>query len=190
MLNQWMETIGIEKAAVAAHDIGGGVALRLVVFYPSRVTRLAVMNTVCYDSWPIEMMLQIGHPEANRKFSATTLVAALRHGLKSGFAASPSGEILDGLLAPWTTEVGKLSLIRAAAALNTNLTTELVPLLPNMRLPVLVLWGMDDKFQVAEYGKRLAWDLPQCQFVPVENARHFLMIDQPELVGRQLSDFL
>lgn len=190
LVDQWMAAIGVERAAVVAHDIGGGVALRLAALFPARVRRLAVMNGVCYDSWPIEMMLQLGHPEANRKLSASTLCGMLRQALKSGFATSPPDEVLDAILAPWTTEVGKLSLIRAAAALNTNLTTELTPLLPQITVPALVLWGMEDKFQLAEYGRRLAWDLPQARFVPVENARHFLMIDQPEIVGQHLSAFL
>jgi pimeloyl-ACP methyl ester carboxylesterase len=50
--------------------IGGGVALRLAVLFPHRVRRLCVMNTVCCDSWPIELMLQFGHPLANRRLSA------------------------------------------------------------------------------------------------------------------------
>ncbi len=190
LLDQWMEAIGVKSAAVVAHDIGGGVALRLAAFFPSRVDRLVVMNTVSYDSWPIEMMLQIGHPETNCKFSASALLTTLKLALKSGFAHTPSEEVLDGMLAPWRTEVGKLSLIRAAAALNTNLTTELTPLLSDMNLPVLVLWGMDDKFQLPEYGRRLAGDLPNARFVPIENARHFLMIDQPEVVGGHLAGFL
>jgi pimeloyl-ACP methyl ester carboxylesterase len=56
---EFLDRIGVERAAFVAHDIGGGVALRLATLFPHRVTRLCVMNTVCYDSWPIELMLPV-----------------------------------------------------------------------------------------------------------------------------------
>jgi pimeloyl-ACP methyl ester carboxylesterase len=85
---------------------------------------------------------------------------------------------------------GKLSLIRNAAALNTNLTTEITHLLPSIRVPALILRGEDDQFQPVKYGRRLAWDIPGARLVPVQGARHFVMIDQPETVGRELAAFL
>jgi pimeloyl-ACP methyl ester carboxylesterase len=190
MIDAWMAKLGIERAAVVGHDIGGGVALRLAALFPNRVERLCVLNTVCYDSWPIELMLQFGHPEANRRLSARRAVEMLRHALQSGFAQSPEGWLLEGLLAPYRTEVGKLSLIRNAAALNTNLTTEITCRLREFDFPTLVVWGEQDKFQVIKYGERLAWDIPNAQFSRIHNARHFLMFDQPEQTCRQLLDFL
>jgi pimeloyl-ACP methyl ester carboxylesterase len=169
-----------------AHDIGGGVALRLAVFFPNRIIRLCVMNTVCYDSWPIEVMLQFGHPEAYRKLSASTAITLLKKALKQGFASTPTAELLDGLLAPYSTEVGKLSLIRNAAALNTNLTTEITSFLPKIQLPTRIIWGEDDRFQAVKYGERLAWDIPGAELVQIKGARHFVMIDKPEEVAGHL----
>lgn len=92
-------------------------------------------------------MLQFGHPDMRRKFSAPTAATMLKQALKGGFATTPDQELLNGLLVPYTTEVGKLSLVRNAAALNTNLTTEITHLLPKVSAPTLVLWGEDDQFQ-------------------------------------------
>lgn len=188
-IDQWMEQLGLERAAIVAHDIGGGVALRLATLFPQRVSSLCLMNCVCYDSWPIEMMLQLGHPVANSKLSASTVSGTLKLALKMGFANSPPDGFLDGLLAPWSTEVGKLSLIRNAAALNTNLTTEITHLLPKIRVPVKILWGEDDKFQLVKYAERLARDIPGADLVRIPDARHFVMWDQPEEVSRQLVSF-
>ncbi|GAA4453555.1 alpha/beta hydrolase [Novipirellula rosea] len=190
MIDQWMDKLGIAKAAVVAHDIGGGVALRLATLFPHRVSRLCVMNTVCYDSWPIELMLQFGHPSAKSIASASKTIASLGVALKSGFATSPETEVMEGLLAPYHTEVGKLSLIRNAASLNTNQTTEITDRLHRIAVPTLVLWGEDDKFQLAKFGKRLAKDIPGAQWVPIANARHFVMLDQPASVVAHLQSFL
>ncbi|MDZ4783003.1 MAG: alpha/beta hydrolase [Planctomycetia bacterium] len=190
VIDAWMGKLGIETAAIVGHDIGGGVALRLATLFPNRVDRLCVLNTVCYDSWPIELMLQFGHPDANRKLSASAALSLLRAALKQGFARSPQEDVLDGLLAPYRTEVGKLSLIRNAAALNTNLTTEISDQLLLLDLPTLVLWGEDDTFQAVKYGQRLARDIPRSQFVRINDARHFVMFDQPDQVVAQLVSFL
>jgi pimeloyl-ACP methyl ester carboxylesterase len=34
MIDAWLEKLGVERASLVAHDIGGGVALRLAVFFP------------------------------------------------------------------------------------------------------------------------------------------------------------
>lgn len=190
MIDRWMEGMGIDGADIVAHDIGGGVALRLATLYPHRVRRLALMNAVCYDSWPVEMMLQLGHPSARRLASASTTLAVLKKGLRMGFGSSPDDALMDGLLAPYSTEIGKLSLIRNAAALNTNLTTEITALLPTIRAPTLLLWGEDDSFQPIRYAHRLQRDIPDATLVPIADARHFVMLDRPDEVSAQLRRFL
>ena len=190
LLDAWMEALGLERAIIVAHDIGGGIALRLATLFPERVSRLCVMNTVCYDSWPIEMMLQFGHPETYRKTSAGAAITMLSTALKQGFATSPADGVLAGLLSPYSTEVGKLSLIRNAAALNANLTTEITPLLASIRAPTLILWGEDDRFQPVKYAERLVRDIPDARLVRISDARHFLMLDRPDEVQRHVADFV
>ncbi len=190
MIDAWMETLGIVSANIVAHDIGGGVALRLATLFPNRVKKLCLMNSVSYDSWAIEAMIQLGHPGAYRIASASTTVAALRQMLKQGFNETPDDEILDGIFAPYSTEVGKLSLIRNATALNTNLTTEITHLLHKIEAETLILWGVDDKFQPVKFGERMAGDIPNAKLIQIEAARHFVMIDQPETVARHVSSFL
>jgi pimeloyl-ACP methyl ester carboxylesterase len=189
-IDAWMEKVGIKQATIVGHDIGGGVALRLAVSFPRRVARLCLMNSVCYDSWPIEAVLQFGHPETRRRLSAWTATLLLKQALKIGFASSPSADLLDGLLAPYATEAGKLSLIRDAVALDTNQTMEMIPALQRMTVPTLILWGEEDRFQPVEYGERLAWDIPGARLIRIKQARHFVMIDRPNEVRDHLFRFL
>ncbi len=190
LLDAWLQQIGVEGATIIGHDIGGGVALRLATLFPSRVRKLCVINSISYDSWPIELMLQFSHPEADRRLSAAMAVRLLKQALKGGFATRPPSALLDALLAPYTTEVGKLSLIRNASALNTSLTTEIAPLLPAIGVPTLILWGEDDIFQPVAYGERLAWDIPGAQLERIKGARHFAMVDRPGAVAARLTDFI
>lgn len=188
-LIQWMEAMNIEKATLIAHDIGGGVALRMAVSHEERIEKLCLMNSVCYDSWPVEMIIQLGHPSM-KKFSPKVLTGFLKQGLKQGFEHSPSKEVLEAIVAPWTTEEGMISLIRDASALNTNHTTEITSLLPNIKLPTLLLWGNKDRFQKLDYARRLERDIPNAHLKEVDKARHWVMLDQPDIVYQEIKKFL
>ena len=190
MIDEWMEALGIERAAIVGHDIGGGVALRLATLFPQRVSRLCLMNSVCYDAWPIELMLQLGHPESNHKLSAAATLTAMRQGLKTGFATTPDDSVMAGLFAPYSTEAGKLSLIRNASALNTNHTTELTPLLSRIAAPTLIMWGEDDRFLPVNCAEWLVTDIPNATLVRVADARHFVMLDRHDEVLRHVSGFV
>lgn len=185
----WMQALGLSSADVVGHDIGGAVALRLAAFHPGRVGKLCLMDAVSYDSWPIEPLLQLAHPASHKRLNAQAAMRILRMTLREGFR-EPDDDLIEGLLAPYATEEGKLSLIRDAISLDTNQTMELVPLLPRLKVPTLVLWGEDDAFQPVHYGRRLAWDMPLSRFAVVPRAGHFLMIDQPAEVSAQLRNFL
>jgi pimeloyl-ACP methyl ester carboxylesterase len=190
-LDAWMERLGVEGAGVVAHDFGGGVAQHLAVHYPRRVERLCLMDSVCYDAWPGELMVQLGHPGSVRRLSAQAVQRLLKLGMKrAGFAQGPPEGLVEGLLAPYATEVGKVSLVRNAASLNTNQTLELAPRLGRLGVPVLILWGEDDVFLSPDYGERLAWDIPGARFVKVPGAKHFVMWDAPDTVATELFRFL
>jgi pimeloyl-ACP methyl ester carboxylesterase len=190
MIAQWMDHLRISSAAIVGHDLGGGIALRLATLFRDRVARLCVINSIAYDSWPIESMLQLGHPSARKRLSASTAMSLLRLTLKKGFEVAPERPLLEGLLAPYRTDVGKLSLIRDASALNTNLTMEITTLLPTITAPVLILWGQNDRLQPLKYAEWLALDIPHARLIRVPDARHFVMFDRPEVVLREITAFL
>jgi pimeloyl-ACP methyl ester carboxylesterase len=190
-LDAWMERLGVGDAVVVGHDIGGGVAQHLAVRFPQRVSRLCLMNSICYDSWPIELMVQLGHPGVARRLSTQAVQRMLRMALKRmGFTTAPPGGVVEGLLAPYGTEMGKTSLVRDAAALNTNQTQELVPRLAHVAVPMRLIWGVDDTLQPVKWGERLAWEIPGAKLTRVEHARHFVMWDQPHAVMMALYEFL
>src|SRR5919202_2184352 len=51
-LVQLFDALRIERASVVGHDIGGGIAQYLAVKHPTRVVRIALVNSVGFDDWP------------------------------------------------------------------------------------------------------------------------------------------
>ncbi|HEX5435553.1 MAG TPA: alpha/beta hydrolase [Gemmatimonadaceae bacterium] len=191
MVDAWMQVIGVEQATIVGHDVGGGVALRLATHFPRRVARLCVMNSVCYDAWPTESMWRRGLPHAARDMSRRDKMTAMVRGLRDGaFASAPDDDLLESLLAPYATAAGMHSLERDAESLDVNQTMEIVPLLSRITAPTLVLWGEDDAFLPVDYAERLAWDIPDAELIRIKGARHFVMLDQPDVVRGALTQLL
>jgi pimeloyl-ACP methyl ester carboxylesterase len=52
-----------------------------------------------------------------------------------------------------------------------------------------VLWGEQDRWLAPEFGRRLARAIPGARVVPIANAGHFLLEDQPRSVADALAAF-
>ena len=186
-----LDRLGIERADVAGHDTGGGVALILAIAHPERVRRVVLSNIVCFDSWPAAEMIELGDPRMAAR-PAGELVAWIRSGLVEGVHRPErrTAEFEEGILAPYADEEGKLSLIRNAVSLNTNHTMMLVDRHRDIAADVLLLWGADDPWQTIGDARRLAADIPCATLRPVDRASHWLQQDAPEVVAAQIAAFL
>ena len=127
MIIRLMDHLGIERADFVGHDTGGGVALIMAINHPERVARLVLTNVVAYDSWPIDDMIALGNPNWRSKPPkevADFLASGLPDGIYNKNRLTP--EFRAGIVAPYSDEEGKISIIRNASSLNTNHTTMLV----------------------------------------------------------------
>ena len=187
MLQALIDELELGVVDLVAHDIGGGVALRYTAHHPDRVEDLVLSNAVCYDSWPVEFVSDLGLPETARKAPEDiepTLDFAFADGLVTD---DPDPAFVAGMKAPWLREDGPLNLARAAVSTNTNHTTE-IPY-EHIDSRVLCLWGEDDVMQPLEYGERLAEDLGGT-VETVSPAFHWVVEDQPDAYVEELASFL
>ena len=191
MVVKFLDTLGIDQATIVGHDTGGGVALIMGIEHPDRVKRLVLANTVAYDSWPIDDMMMLGNPAWRTKTPAE-VAEFIASGLPDGLhnAERLTNEFRDGIIAPYSDEEGKISLIRNAIALNTNHTMALVERHKDIGAPTLVLWGVHDPWQTIADGERLSREIPGARLVRLENASHWLQQDVPGDFVREILDFV
>ena len=84
--------------------------------------------------------------------------------------------------------VGALVLISPSVY---RLTEQAKSKLPNLNIPVLLLWGERDRvFPLDEYGKPLKETLPRAKLVVVKQAGHGVYLDRPDEFNKLLLDFL
>ena len=117
MILRLMDHLGIERADFVGHDTGGGVSLIMAIDHPERVARLVLTNVVAYDSWPIDDMIALGNPNWRSKSPkevADFLASGLPDGIYNKDRLTP--EFRAGIVAPYSDEEGKISIIRNASA--------------------------------------------------------------------------
>lgn len=176
-----MDALGLERTSLVGHDTGGGVALMMGIENADRVEKLILSNIVAYDSWPIDDMIQVGHPGWAAKSNAeiaTFLEGGFRDGLSRPDRLTPA--FVEGIVAPYVTDTGRVSLIRNASSLNTNHTTMLVDRHRMIAAPTLMVWGEDDPWQPVRDGERLAAEIPGARLERVARASHWIPQDAPK----------
>jgi pimeloyl-ACP methyl ester carboxylesterase len=191
IISKLLEFLDVGNLFVAGHDIGGAVAQRFVVDHAAKVKKWALIDSVLHDSWPADPMVRLGNPKLHYRTHGDELARKFIERLPDGFhhREKASGELLEGWMAPYSTEVGKLSLIRNAAALNTNHTMELIDDLKKLTLPLLLLWGEKDQFQPLSSAERFKKEFPETQLRVIPDSDHFLPFEKGEEVSRILVEF-
>lgn len=187
-LLQLMDALDVWSASVVGHDIGGGVAQILAVRHAERVRRLGLVNSVCYDSWPIPEIraVQATAPLVQRMPAGATS-KGLEMFLKRGFVNKDRGEsFLETVVQPFSTPDGLNVFVEHATALDSAQTEELVPMLGELAMPVAIVWGRQDPFQKPHYAEKLEADIPDAELTWIEDSSHFAPVDTPAQVAEAL----
>ena len=192
MILRFMQALGIRRADVVAHDIGGGVAQLLAVNAPEAVRKLVLLDSVCFDSWPIPEFEPLQKPEAESEMSLEDFIAMMRGFMPTGVVNKSvmTDELIDLYLAPWSSEDGKRAFFRNLRRLNKEYTQAIADALKQLPHPTLVLWGEKDPFQKPAYAEKLAATIPHAELIWIKDVGHWLIDEKPDEIGAHLKKFL
>ncbi len=190
-LNAWLAQLGIERAVLVGHDLGGGVVHIAAVREPQRCAGLLITNGIGYDSWPIPSVkvmraaapLLATLPAIALKPALGVLLARGHDTLAQARAALPIHE------KPYAQHGGGAAMARQVAALDVRDTLAVQDALPSLGVPARIVWGVADPFQKIEYGERFARDLGTT-VQRIEAGRHFTPEDHPEAVAAAVTDLV
>ena len=100
-------------------------------------------------------------------------------------------EALTGVREPFATDESRLVLARAGIGLEPGGFDEIARLLPELRVPVRVVYGARDRIlpDVAETMARVKRDVPQAEVTALPDCGHFLQEEAPQRVGELLAEF-
>lgn len=187
-----LDALGIARADVVSHDIGGGVAQIMAVRHPERVKKLVLSSAVCFDSWPIPEFAPLQQPGAEAELSLPDFLDMLRGFLPQGVHrpdALPQ-DVLEMILAPWSSEAGKQALFRNFRRLIPEYTQAIAGELMRLEHETLILCGREDPFQKPVYAEKLRDAIPNARLTWIEEAAHWIMEEKPEEMASALTVFL
>ncbi len=189
-LHHFLEALGHRgPVMVAGHDIGGGVAQHLMLANKVEVPRLAMVNGVMYNSWPVPGVARFRDPAVAAATTRDDVLAARRVSIVKALGRPTSGAEILEYLDPWTDPRVARSWLALAGAADSRYTQEMLPALLQSRTPKLLVWGEDDPFQTVNYAERYGREIPETKLVRIKSAGHIPMENDPQAVAGALSQF-
>lgn len=190
LLLQWLNQEGYEYVWLIGHDIGGGVAQLMLTRSPAHFGRVTLSNCITADTWPVPSVkvmiwlarLRLFAPLAKLKLFPNFIAhRELRRAVYR--ATSLTSERMrrifwDGKV---TSSDGRKAFEKMLRALDSSETLRNMPALARVGSSVHLLWAESDPNQPwAGPGQILAQTWPDSSVTKLEQAGHFLQIDDPQ----------
>jgi pimeloyl-ACP methyl ester carboxylesterase len=183
--------LGIGRASVVGHALGGAVALTLAARHPELVERLVLIDTLCYEA-PLDLhrrialMPFIGGLVFKQLLGRTAFRAYVRDAMYGSNERVPNQRI-EHYYELFNSPAARGS---ALATLRSTVDTRsIVAHTTRIQTPTLVVWGRRDKLYPAGLGQRLAREIRGAGF-EVLDAGHAVHEERPDRVAEILSQFL
>jgi haloalkane dehalogenase len=195
-LVQWLvgylDALGLERVALAAHDLGGMAGLGFAAWHGQRLSHLVVLNTGPYARWSLGCRALV-------KMASTRAVARLmlrptifrwmmRLGVhRSGVVTRNVAELYRR---HWIVTPQAREAFSAVLELPPERWVVPRPELQAIKVPTLVLWAERDRLFGAGTARKLTGDIPGAQLTLVPDCGHFLQEEEPLLVARAIGQFV
>ena len=187
-----LDDLGIERAVMVGHGIGGGVAQAFAIQWPDRLSALALVSSAGFGVAPRGMARLARALGPLARFMPPALLAGLVHGsVRRGFEDPDRSRLtLDTCLRHFTTPTGRDALAAHLSSLGRCDTSSWSRRLGEVQVPAAVIWGEDDPFYPPALGERIAAAIPNATLEVFRGAAHFVPEDQPEHLRRALDQLM
>lgn len=183
-----LDTLGIERASIAGHSLGGYVALAFARMFSERVTRLALICSRLAADAPEQASARRALADRlERESSTKAAVEAYVPRLTAPGAAVERPEIVARVreIAGTLSPAGAASLLRGMA-----MRCDAHDIAPELDVPVLVVAGAKDAVISTEEARAIAAAFPRGRLIVCANSGHLPMLEEPETVSAALAEWL
>ena len=191
-IKRFIDALGLGPLHYVGHDLGGGIGQILAVRYPGLFLDLSLVNSVAYDFWPVQPIIAMRTPIVRELAMASLDLGSFRLIIKRALYHKEllTDELLGKFRKPLSTEEGRKAFLHFAHCLNNRDLMEIEGELRELSIPVLIVRGQVDPYLSAAIAERLVRELPDARLVLVPTGGHYLMLDEPELLAKELLAFV
>ncbi len=173
-----LDTLGIEKATLVGHSLGGWMAAELAVWYPERVEKLVLSNAagIRVKGSPIADLFAMNAQEVLMAcFDDFAAAAPL-------MPAEFNSDYLIGQYRQLTT--------LASLAWNPSYDPKLERRLARITCPTLIVWGANDRLIPPIYAEAFQRAIAGSQVAMLSGTGHMPMFEKPQEWSNIIAEFL
>jgi len=195
-----LAAIGIERASIVGHSLGGGVAMQFFYQFPQRVERLALISSGGLGREVSPMLRTAALPGMSALLSMTIhprLLGALRASgtrlRERGVGAGVYLQAVARALRPLENADARAAFLHTLRAVidmhgQRVSATDRLGLLES--IPTLIVWGERDRTIPIEHGRLAHEAIANSYFRTLPEAAHFPHLEDPAGLSQLLHEFL
>lgn len=195
-----LTALGVERATIIGHSLGGGVAMQFFYQFPARVERLALISSGGLGHEVSPMLRTAALPGVSAALSLAAhprLLGVLydagvrlrARGVRHGTYVQAVARALRPLERPQAREAFLQTLRSVIDVRGQRVSaTDRLYLLESM--PTMIVWGERDNTIPVDHGRRAHEAVPHSRFRTVPRAAHFPHLEEPEALAAVLREFL
>ena len=186
LVDQFMEQLGIIRAPLVGHSMGGTVSLSVAIRYPHRVSKVVVVGSPIVGSSLAPLLKLAGYRAS--AFFLFHMMGPFRAWMKYYYSrvicSDPRfPEMMDRDLSRTTLE----SFLLSIASLRR---TDLRPMLDQVKVPTMGIYGDLDKVVHPKQWEPMKKGIGHAHIERFPYAGHFPMLEEPQNFSERLKSFL
>ena len=200
VIRDLLAAIGVERASIVGHSLGGGVAMQFFWQFPQRCDRLMLVSSgglgpkvspllrsAALPGASVLLWL-VAHPRLVAAFADAGERLRLR-GSGSGVYAQAVARALRPLSVPGAREAF-LQTLRSVIDVRGQRVSAIDRLYLLDGFPTLIVWGERDNTIPLSHGRTAHEAVPGSRFETLPRAAHFPHLEDPDGLAAVLRDFL
>jgi pimeloyl-ACP methyl ester carboxylesterase len=195
-----LAVLGVQRASLVGHSLGGGVALQFFYQFPQRTERLALVSSGGLGHEVSPLLRTAALPGASALLSLAAhrrVLDGLRHaggrmrerGWRNGIYVQAVARALRPLEEPGAREAF-LHTLRAVIDVRGQRVSARDRLYLLEAMPTLIVWGERDNTIPLAHGREAHAAIPGSRFETLPRAAHFPHLEDPDGLAAVLRDFL
>ncbi len=190
--------LGLKGVTVVANDSGGAVSQILVTERPQGIARLVLTNCDALEKFPPGIFKLLVKGLRVPGFTSL-LVNSLRFApiqrSPLAFGSLTQTRIDTAILKGWGRPAIEQRGVRRdsrkfGSQMDPRFTLAAAEKLPDLQIPVLLTWGVHDRYFTIALGERLAELIPDSRLVRFEKSSTFVSLDEPQRLAAEISGFI
>ena len=185
-IERFLDERGIERVRMVVHD-WGGVGMAFAQRRPERVERLAIVNAVPFlPGYTWHRTAKIWRtPGLGELAMGTTNRFTLRLiSRESNVAKGPMPDAFIDSVIDHFDQGTQRAILRLYRSSPPDVLAAAGSRLGELRIPVLVAWGLRDPYIPERFGRAFAEAIPGAELLELPEAGHWPWLDRPDLIER------